>query len=96
MAYKLLKYPSSLHEVSDDIESFIWVLFRTAGRYAGSAMSSQERDQFLKQFDYYPSAPEHWKGMMLSCGSREVYGLARFSTAPFRKLLGTLTENLCH
>lgn len=88
-----MKVSGTVHEVSDDIESFIYVLLWVAARYAPNTLSPEERFKFLAYFDYDPIAP--WTKRLDLC-EQGALGIKRvkLTTLPFRKVLAVLMEQL--
>ncbi|KAH8826702.1 hypothetical protein DL96DRAFT_1497989 [Flagelloscypha sp. PMI_526] len=60
MSIRLLNYPSK-HEVRDDLEAAIWVLFWTLIKYSRNALSPAHRLWRLGMFEYHPIAPSFRK-----------------------------------
>ena len=96
LSIRLLKDATVHHEVSDDIESFIWILLWTAARYAPNNLSSKTRAAFLHQFDRHGLAPDYTKLGMAGVG---MIGIASFAGPQIKSLqledlLGELMEQL--
>ena len=80
------------HRVSDDIESFMHVLFWVAARYAPNGMTPEERGSFLRQFDYNETDRVAQKRRFIQNihGVREVKAQSSAFTFVLDELLQTL------
>ncbi|KAH8826705.1 hypothetical protein DL96DRAFT_1603889 [Flagelloscypha sp. PMI_526] len=52
---------SSVHEVRDDLEAAIWVLFWTLIKYAANKFTPSDRLKRLEMFEYHPNNPSFGK-----------------------------------
>ena len=91
MSIRLLQSPDdAIHDVADDIQSFIYVALWAAARYAPNAMTVEDRCDFLERFDYRQAAPARQKIDFLR-GSGAVNDL-KLETQPFSMLLQLLAR----
>lgn len=90
LSIRLLKNDSAVHEVSDDIESFIYILLLVAARYAPNTLSAGKRAVFLETFHYRFTAPWAHKARLSLCSVRTLC----LKTLPFEALLTSLGEQL--
>jgi hypothetical protein len=98
LSLRLLQYPNTLHQVSDDFESFIHVLLWIAGGYAPNTMSPAQRSGFLAWFDYDAFLPAERKTNFIFLLGEAARGPSgpQLATKPFESLLVKLMINLRH
>ncbi|KAE9385386.1 hypothetical protein BT96DRAFT_840765 [Gymnopus androsaceus JB14] len=95
LSIRLLQNPATHHEIRDDIESFFYVLFWVAGRYAPNKLDPSERTEFLSMFDYKQLQPAAAKHRFVTAGQFSVTeGGPMLATEYFEDLLVSMIENL--
>lgn len=72
MSVRILNNPGTVHEVSDDIESFMHVAIWTSARYIPNTMTPEERSAFLANFDFQTADPGAGKKRILGMGPNTV------------------------
>lgn len=98
LSLALLRDPNKAHHVTDDIESFLWVLLWVAIRHASNSLTPAERRGCLAQFNVSSS---HWRfKLSLVQGGRvaiesRVAGI-QLASEPLKHCLGTLVDELHH
>lgn len=96
LSLALLKDLSKAHHVTDDIESFLWVLLWGAIRHASNSLTPDDRKNFLKRFDVpsyqWPLKLTLIQGGRLAVVSR-VAGMS-LASEPLTNCLATLTDEL--
>ncbi|KAE9408897.1 hypothetical protein BT96DRAFT_626400 [Gymnopus androsaceus JB14] len=68
LSIRLLENPATFHEIRDDIESFFYVLFWVAARYAPNKQNPSQRSEFLSMFDYKQLEPAAAKIRFITAG----------------------------
>lgn len=94
MSVRVLENPGTVHEVHDDIESFIHVALWTSARYIQNDMTPEERSAFLSTFDFQMNAPAMAKKRMLGLGTNLLKDLmltTTWFTDVMRKLLQSIS-----
>ena len=96
LSIRLLRDTQAYHQVSDDIESFIWILLWVAARYAPNNLSFETRAAFLQRFDRYDLTPEYNKASMATAGAATINSLwgLQLKSPQLEDLLGELMEHL--
>ena len=96
LSIRLLRDTQAYHQVSDDIESFIWILLWVATRYAPNNLSFAARAAFLQRFDRYGLIPDFDKASMAGTGMVGITSFAgpQLKSLQLEALLGELMEQL--
>ena len=90
MSIRLLQSTDdAIHNVADDIQSFIHVLMWTAAKHAPNKMTVNQRSTFLQRFDYHAVESAQGKIDFYGRGPSAVNDL-RLDTRPFSGLLTLL------
>lgn len=95
MSVRILENPGTVHEVSDDIESFLHVALWTSARYIPNMMRPNQCSSFLKQFDFEAVTPEASKMRMLRLGRGSLLEL-KLTTPAFAKVMGDLLASMSY
>lgn len=80
----------NLHDVGDDLESFLYVLAWVAARYAPNEMSDVKRTSFMNSYDYNPASdPGYMKRAVLVAGALTISEI-KINQPRFKQLLSDL------
>ena len=94
LSIRLLRDTQAYHEVSDDIESFIWILLWASARYSPNTLSPEARANFLQQFDAHELDPGSGKLYLAAIAS--TLGNPQLKPRQLDDLLMELTEQVRH
>ncbi|KAF5370261.1 hypothetical protein D9757_012013 [Collybiopsis confluens] len=87
LSVRLLSQPNHIHEIRDDLESFVYVMVHTAVRFAANDLTPEKRMFLLQQFNHNEDSATFGREVIVGKGG----ALFDLTTTSFGALLDELT-----